>query len=161
MWNDQPVLAMELIAGGSLADRLQTGPLSASEIQRILLPVCDGVSHAHRSGVLHRDLKPENLLLTEDGLPKVTDFGLSKDLNAKSELTRLGQVLGTAYYVAPEQYQGMGASTASDVYSLGITLLEMMLGRSRFLECMKNDADPLNALNLATESSSWLPMGYP
>ncbi|MEZ6075825.1 MAG: serine/threonine-protein kinase, partial [Pirellulaceae bacterium] len=161
VWNDQPFFAMELIAGGSLADRLQTGPLSASEIQRILLPVCDGVSHAHRSGVLHRDLKPENLLLTEDDLPKVTCFGLSKVLNDQRELTRVGQGLGTTYHVAPEQYLGIGASEASDVYSLGITLLEMMLGRSQFLEGMKGDTDPVNVLDQATKTSKWLKRGYP
>jgi len=160
-WEGQPFFTMELISGGSVADRLRAGPLPANEIQRILLPVCDAVSHAHRSGVLHRDLKPENLLLTDDDLPKVTDFGLSKDLNDEQGLTRFGQGLGTAYYVAPEQLRGVGVSAASDVYSLGMTLLEMMLGRSKFLEWMKKEPDPVNVLNQATKSDQWLNMGYP
>jgi WD40 repeat protein len=126
----QPYFAMELVEGGSLADRLKKGPLPPRQAAELVRAVAEAIESAHEKGVLHRDLKPANVLLTPDGTPKVSDFGLAKMLDAETGLTREGAVMGTAYYMAPEQAAGRAdLDRRADVYALGAILYELLTGR--------------------------------
>jgi serine/threonine-protein kinase len=129
-----PFLALEDVAGGSLAQKLQGGPLPEPEAARLTETLARAVQAAHDKGVIHRDLKPANVLLTPDGQPKVADFGLARRLDGDSVRTRTGQVLGTPSYVAPEQAAGAAREVGppADVYALGAVLYEMLTGRPPF-----------------------------
>ena len=129
---DQPYFAMQFIAGQGLDEMLEEGPLSGRDAATLLEPVCRAVASAHRSGIVHRDLKPGNIMVDKTGKPYVTDFGLAKLHDADQQLTQTGQVLGTPPYMSPEQTQGETISPASDTYSLGATLYEMLTGRPPF-----------------------------
>ncbi len=127
----RPFLVMEFVAGGSLADRLGTGPLPPIESARILREAAEAVQHAHDAGVVHRDIKPGNLLLDVDGRVRVTDFSVAKDLASDDLLTLDGQALGTPAYMAPEQFGVGGGSVgpATDVHGLGATLYHAVTGQ--------------------------------
>jgi tetratricopeptide (TPR) repeat protein len=135
----RPYFVMEYIDGLPL-DRYCAGrQLGTRERVELLRSVCAAVQYAHERGVLHRDLKPDNVLVTADGTPKVTDFGLAKRLEGGSGHTASGAILGTPSYMAPEQagYKA-GAGTpavgpATDVYALGAILYELLTGRPPFL----------------------------
>jgi serine/threonine protein kinase len=127
-----PYIALELVEGGSLADRLGRGPLADREAAGVLEVIAWGVQAAHAAGVVHRDLKPSNILLRADGSPVVTDFGLAKNLEVAG-MTHSGAVLGTPAYMAPEQAQGRtDVGPAADVYALGTMLYECLTGRTPF-----------------------------
>jgi serine/threonine-protein kinase len=129
----RPYLVMELVAGGSLADRLADAPMPALESARLVAILARGIDHAHRTGVIHRDLKPANILLTADGTPKISDFGLAKLLDDTADATGTGAVLGTPAYMSPEQAAGgQGAGPAADIYALGAVLYECLTGRPPF-----------------------------
>jgi WD40 repeat protein len=129
-----PYLALELVEGGTLAQRLAGAPLPPAEAARLVETLARAVHAAHGRGVLHRDLKPANVLLTADGTPKVTDFGLAKRLDADAGWTRTGVVLGTPSYMAPEQAAGQVREVGphTDVYALGAILYECLTGRAPF-----------------------------
>jgi alkyl hydroperoxide reductase subunit AhpC/tRNA A-37 threonylcarbamoyl transferase component Bud32 len=132
-----PLIVMEYVSGGSLAERLKSGPVSAIEARTLGTQVARGIEAAHRAGIVHGDLKPENILIGADGAAKVTDFGLgrreNRDTAAAATLTwdrnSVGGLSGTPGYIAPELLEGQPSSTASDVYALGIVLYEMLTGR--------------------------------
>jgi len=94
--------------------------------------VAKALEHAHKAEVVHRDIKPGNILIASDGRIKITDFGLAKDLGSPDETQSIGLVLGTPYYVSPEQAKGERLDGRSDVYSLGITFYVMLTGQRPF-----------------------------
>jgi len=126
--NRRPFIAMELVEGATLHGRLDK--LGLTERIRVLQRVAEGVAHAHEHDIVHRDLKPSNILLGEDGVPRVADFGLAKETDATTMVTASGVIMGTPQYMAPEQVRGerkeMGSWT--DVYSLGVMLYEALTG---------------------------------
>jgi hypothetical protein len=127
-------LAMELATGGDLCDRLRSGPLPEREAARLIAQLASGLAHVHELGILHRDLKPANVLLSDDGTPKLVDFGLASLSEGGSRITRTGELLGTPAYMAPEQAGGEHEriDVRTDVYALGAVLYELLTGRMPF-----------------------------
>jgi serine/threonine protein kinase len=123
--NGQPFIVMEYVPGQTLAE---SGQLPVTETVQLALQACAGLQHAHDAGLIHRDVKPGNLLLREDGVLKVADFGIARTPEA-THLTQLGTILGTAEYLAPEQAAGEEVTAAADIYSLGAVLYELLTGR--------------------------------
>lgn len=122
-------LAMEYVPGRTLRELLrQRGWFPYAEALAIMDPILSGLAAAHRAGFVHRDVKPENVLLTADGRVKVVDFGLARP-SATSGQTRVGQIIGTVAYIAPEQVTGRTTDLRTDVYAAGIMLFEMLTGR--------------------------------
>jgi tetratricopeptide (TPR) repeat protein len=130
-----PYFVMEYVSGGSLAQKWQAKPQSPSVAARLVAVVARAVHHAHQEGVVHRDLKPANVLLTEEGTPKISDFGLARRLEVEVGPTCTGAVLGTPSYMAPEQAAGKRGTVGpkADVYALGALLYEGLTGRPPFL----------------------------
>jgi WD40 repeat protein len=127
-----PYFSLEFCPGGSLGDKLNGTPLPAQEAARLVETLSQAMQAAHQAHVIHRDLKPANMLLTADGTPKITDFGLAKKLDVQGQ-THTGAVMGTPSYMAPEQAGGQkDISPAADVYALGAILYEMLTGRPPF-----------------------------
>jgi tRNA A-37 threonylcarbamoyl transferase component Bud32 len=130
---DTIYMAMELVDGRDLAEVIEErGALPQGEALELAAVVADAVAHAHEKGIVHRDLKPHNVLLTTDGVTKVTDFGLAKGAESAG-LTQAGSLLGSPNYIAPEQASGGETDARSDVYSFGCTLFEMVTGRPPFV----------------------------
>ena len=121
-------LTMQIVDGSDLASLIKKeGKLPLARILSIFGEVCKGLAAAHEQGVVHRDLKPQNIMLDASGTAYVTDFGLAKSL-AGSGMTQMGAILGTPFYMSPEQVRGEPATTRSDIYSLGVILYEMATG---------------------------------
>ena len=141
-------LAMELVEGEDLADRLKRGPIPVDEALAIARQIAEGLEEAHEKGIVHRDLKPANVKLTPDGKVKVLDFGLAKayageatsgssaDLSQSPTLahsgTQAGVILGTAAYMSPEQARGKPVDKRADIWGFGVLLYEMLAGRRLF-----------------------------
>ncbi|MFD7480225.1 serine/threonine-protein kinase [Streptomyces sp. NPDC059837] len=127
-------LVMELVTGDSLARVLsQAGSLPAEEVARIAAQAAAGLAVAHDQGIVHRDIKPGNLLLDADGSVKIGDFGIARFVDDPgAALTATGQIVGTSLYLAPERALGKPAGPASDVYSLGCLLYQLLTGRPPF-----------------------------
>ena len=122
---------MGYVAGESLAARLKThGPIASDEASILLAAICDALDYAHRHGVVHRDIKPDNILIDgATGAPLLTDFGIAKATTAETQLTSVGQLMGTPDYMSPEQASGQSEiGPRSDLYSLGVLAYELVSG---------------------------------
>jgi len=133
-FDGRPFYTMELVDGDTLAEKLANTPQAASEAAAMLIILADAVEAAHRGGIVHRDLKPSNILLTLEGVPKISDFGLARHYKDKTDLTRSGARVGTPSYMAPEQVTNRYGEVGprADLYSLGAILYEMLTGRPPF-----------------------------
>jgi WD40 repeat protein len=131
----RPFFSLEFVDGGNLARQLDGKPQPARRAAELIQALARAMHAAHQRGIVHRDLKPANILLTADGTPKITDFGLAKQLDSQKGLTQSGAILGTPSYMAPEQADGKrrDVGPATDVYALGAILYEMLTGRPPFL----------------------------
>jgi serine/threonine protein kinase len=125
-------LAMRLLRGGSLDDRLRGEPLPLVSAIDLFNQIAQGLAHAHSKGIIHRDIKPSNILLDESGHAYLTDFGLAKLVDADAGMTKPGQIMGTPVYMSPEQLRGEPLDFRSDVYALGCILYEMLIGTPPF-----------------------------
>jgi WD40 repeat protein len=130
----RPYCVLEFVEGGGLAQKLASQPLVSREAARLVEALARAMQLAHSRNLVHRDLKPANVLLTADGVPKITDFGLARQLDSDSGLTQTGAVVGTPSYMAPEQASGrrQDVGSAADVYALGAILYECLTGRPPF-----------------------------
>ncbi len=126
--NGDYYIVMEYIEGKHLKDLLKKrGKLTTTEVIDIMLQITDGMSVAHDSYIIHRDIKPQNIMILENGLVKITDFGIAMAMNA-TQLTQTNSVMGSVHYIPPEQASGKGSSLQSDIYSMGILMYELLTG---------------------------------
>ena len=125
----RPFIVMEYVPGRTLADCGKLPPARVAELGR---QACAGLQHAHAAGLVHRDVKPGNLLLRDDGVLKIADFGIARAAETTRH-TQAGTILGTAAYLAPEQIAGEDATASSDLYSLGAVLYELLTGQSPYV----------------------------
>jgi serine/threonine protein kinase len=129
--DNQLVMIMEYVEGTTLADRLEHGPIPASEAVNYIGQALGALSYAHRQHVIHRDIKPANIMVTHDGVVKLMDFGIARAGDDRS-LTMTGTTLGSLGYMSPEQVKGEGTDARSDLYSVGVSLYEMVTGQRPF-----------------------------
>ena len=125
-------IVMEYVNGKTLKNLIKKrGALNLNEAIDIMLQLASGISCAHDSYIIHRDIKPQNVMILEDGRVKITDFGIAMALNS-NELTQTNSVMGSVHYLPPEQASGSGSTIKSDIYSLGILMFELLVGRVPF-----------------------------
>ncbi len=140
-YNEQYVIVMEYLSGGSLFDLLLQGPLPIEHVRHMALDLCDALIRAHRLNIVHRDIKPENILMNESGTPKLADFGLAR-LSQDTRVTRSGTQFGTPHYMAPEAWEGKTLDAQADIWTLGVLMFEMLTGQVPF-----NGDTPLAVMN--------------
>ena len=129
--DDGPLIVIEYVSGGSLLDRLKKGKLDPQEAIRITCQLCDALTIAHAKGIIHRDIKPANILMTEDGVPKLTDFGLAKQQNTDHGQTAVGTIMGTIDFMPAEQRRDSSSvDERSDLWSLAAVSYQMLTGKN-------------------------------
>ncbi len=130
--NGEYYIVMEYIEGKHLKQLIKKrGKLTVTEAVDIVLQITDGLSVAHDSYIIHRDIKPQNIMILENGLVKITDFGIAMAMNS-TQLTQTNSVMGSVHYLPPEQASGKGATLQSDIYSIGILFYELLTGKLPF-----------------------------
>ena len=151
-------IVMEYINGQTLKQLIKKrGKLSVPEVIDIMSQLTDGLAHAHDSYIIHRDIKPQNIMILDDGMVKITDFGIAMAINA-SDLTQTNSVMGSVHYLPPEQASGKGSTIKSDIYSLGIMMYEMLAGVMPFRGetaveiAMKHLKNPMPSVRKANET---------
>lgn len=160
--NGMYFIVMEYVEGKTLKQLLKRrGNLTLSEAIDIMLQLTDGIAHAHESYIIHRDLKPQNIMIQENGMIKITDFGIAMALNS-TQLTQTNSVMGSVHYLPPEQASGKGSTVKSDIYSMGILFYELLTGMLPFkgenaveiaLKQMRDPLPSVRALNPAVPQS--------
>jgi len=126
-------IVMEYVKGRTLKKIIEeSAPLSYGKIINISRQICLALDHAHNNSIIHRDIKPQNILITEDGIVKVADFGIARASNSAT-LTNTGNVIGSVYYISPEQARGGYTDAKTDIYSLGTVMYEMATGKVPFM----------------------------
>jgi eukaryotic-like serine/threonine-protein kinase len=151
---DTYFIVMELVDGASLAEIIADGPLPEPVAIDYAAQICNGLAYAHRSGLLHRDIKPANILVTKDDVVKLSDFGIARAVSQHTmALTKPGLVMGSVYYISPEQAQGHELHENSDLYSVGIVLYQMLTGKlpytgeSPVTVALKHIGDPVPVID--------------
>jgi len=161
---DAPFFAMELVPGKSL-DRIlaERGQMPASEALAIVIQVARGLRAGQKKGIVHRDIKPSNILVDEEGFAKITDFGLARELSDDPSATATGCILGTPTYMSPEQAEGKPVDHRTDIYSLGVTLFELVDGRAPFegsspvdILLQKTEGEPPRLKNVPPRIASFI-----
>jgi serine/threonine-protein kinase len=148
----QQFIVMEHVAGNSCAELLRDhGHLSVQQTVGIIIQACRGLDYAHRNGVVHRDVKPGNLLVSDQDVVKLADFGIARATD-QSSITQVGSVLGTAAYLSPEQARGDEAGPRADIYSLGVVTYQLITGRLPY------EASSLSELALKQQRESPVPL---
>lgn len=149
-----PYLVMEYVDGTMIDAYCDQHRLTVGERLKLFVQVCDAVQYAHQNLIIHRDIKPSNILVTEEGVPKLLDFGIAKPIAADlDELTRVGQRIMTPKHASPEQWRGEKITTASDVYALGVLLYELLSGSFPFDMSSSSAADVERIVAEATPPS--------
>jgi len=156
---DQPFLVLELVEGRSLAQHCQAGPVAGHRLAPVGAELAAVLGYVHERGIVHRDIKPGNILIGGDGHVKLADFGIARMLGDATGHTLTGTTVGTAAYLAPEQVRGEPVSPASDVYSLGLVLLEALTGRRAYTGAPLEAA--MSRLHTAPLIPTSLPTGWP
>lgn len=151
----RPWLALELVEGQTLAARFAAARPSPGELAGLGAQVAAALAHAHERGVVHRDVKPSNVLLDTRGRARLTDFGIARLVEGGAALTMTGHTIGTAAFLAPEQVSGGPVTTATDVYALGLVLLEALTGRREY------DGPPVEAALARLHRSPLVPVSLP
>jgi eukaryotic-like serine/threonine-protein kinase len=154
-------IVMELVDGPSLAEIIADGPLPEPVAIDYAAQICNGLAYAHRSGLLHRDIKPANILVTKDDVVKLSDFGIARAVSKQTmALTKPGLIMGSVYYISPEQAQGHELHESSDLYSVGVVLYQMLTGKLPYVGespvtvALKHIGDPVPTLEPETTGVS-------
>ncbi|UDY24959.1 serine/threonine-protein kinase [Nocardioides sp. Kera G14] len=130
--DERPYLVMELVEGPTLRELIQRGPMAPDRVRLIGSQVADALAYAHARGIVHRDVKPGNVLIGRDDQSKLVDFGIARLMGDTARHTQTGIAIGTAAYVSPEQVRAQAITEATDIYSLGLVLLEALTGVRAF-----------------------------
>ena len=155
---DSYYIVMELVDGATLGEMLENGTrLPEGVAIDFGAQICNGLSYAHRQGLLHRDIKPANILVTKDDVVKLSDFGIARAVSSQTvSMTQPGMVMGSVYYISPEQAQGHELAATSDLYSFGVVLYQMLAGslpytgESPITIALKHVSSPVPELDLET-----------